>query len=51
MVVVAGVAAAGQMAAAVLAKAEADQEFAAQAEAAALRVLEAKAAYGFLACV
>jgi beta-N-acetylhexosaminidase len=50
LVVVAGVAAASQMAAAVLTKAQADPTFAAQADAAALRVLSAKAAYGLLSC-
>jgi len=50
MVVVAGAVPAGQMAAAVLARAATDQGFAAQVETAALRVLGAKAAYGLLSC-
>jgi beta-N-acetylhexosaminidase len=51
MVVVAGVAPASQMADAVLTRAAADPGFAAQVAAAALRILEAKAAYGLLSCV
>lgn len=50
LMIVSGVAAAGQMAEAVLGRARADSEFAAQVDAAAARVLQAKAAYGLLPC-
>ena len=50
LMIVSGVAAAGQMAEAVLSRARADSTFAAQVDAAAARVLQAKAAYGLLPC-
>jgi beta-N-acetylhexosaminidase len=50
LMIVSGVAAAGQMAVAVLSHARADSAFAAQVDAAATRVLQAKAAYGLLSC-
>jgi beta-N-acetylhexosaminidase len=48
--IVRGVAAASQMAAATLARAESDSSFAARVDAAALSVLQAKEAYGLLSC-
>ncbi|HEY5488155.1 MAG TPA: glycoside hydrolase family 3 N-terminal domain-containing protein [Candidatus Limnocylindrales bacterium] len=48
--IVRGVAPASQMAAAVLARAESDQAFAAKVDAAALSVLRSKEAYGLLSC-
>jgi beta-N-acetylhexosaminidase len=50
LMIVRGVAPASQMAAAVLGRASSDQGFAAQVDAAALHVLEAKEAYGLLSC-
>ena len=50
LMIVSGVDPAGQMAAAVLDRARSDSGFAAQVEAAALSVLQAKAAYGLLSC-
>jgi beta-N-acetylhexosaminidase len=48
--IVGGVDAAGQMAAAVLDRTRSDAGFAAQVDSAVLRILEAKAAYGLLPC-
>ena len=48
--IVRGVGPAGQMAAAVLARAGTDPGFAARVDTAALRVLTTKAAYGLLSC-
>jgi beta-N-acetylhexosaminidase len=50
LMIVSGVSAAGQMAEAVLSHARADSAFEAQVDAAATRVLQAKAAYGLLSC-
>jgi beta-N-acetylhexosaminidase len=49
-IIVGGAAPAGQMAAGVVRRANSDKAFAAQVDAAVLRVLEAKAAYGLLHC-
>jgi hypothetical protein len=48
--IVSGVAPASAMATAVLDRTRSDQGFAAQVDAAALRVLQAKAAFGLLSC-
>ena len=48
--IVRGIGPASQMAAAVLARAESDSSFAAKVDAAALSVLQSKAAYGLLSC-